>query len=477
MTAMCSAANASINIPDFNSTCSSQNITNGDCCLKDPQLYYFYTNALEVSNSISNTGGINGKLAGCLILAWVVVYLCIVKGVKSSGKAVYFTATFPYVILVIMFFVGVTLPGAGIGLKALFYPDFTRLSDPQIWMDAATQMFFTLSLGFGALVSFSSYMPRKNNCVRDAYTVVLINCATSIFAGIVVFSILGHRELVTGQKVTEVGGGAGLAFITFCDAFLQMPVSPLWSCLFFIMLILLGIDSEFGTLEGAIAPFYDMKWVKMRKELFTGLAAFVMMLIGLALVTKSGYYVFQIFDDFAVSLGLLFIAFFQTIAVSWVYGTDKFSNDIEYMTGKRPYLFWMICWKYISPFAIFVIFIANVSKMSSGVAMYSLYVGCAEQLTRFSPLAAGVDGSITKVPYPAWAQFIIVVFITCTMLPIVVFLVWDLVKNPTAWLEGFKNKFGNVIEYHPDPIMMDPSRRKSPEEMEIDIMKEDNEAL
>lgn len=71
-------------------------------------------------------------------------------------------------------------------------------------MDAATQMFFTLSLGFGALISFASYMPRKNNCVRDAYTVVFINCGTSIFAGIVVFSILGHREYTLGEPADKV---------------------------------------------------------------------------------------------------------------------------------------------------------------------------------------------------------------------------------------------------------------------------------
>ena len=71
-------------------------------------------------------------------------------------------------------------------------------------MDAATQMFFTLSLGFGALIAFASYMPERNNCVRDAYTVVLINCGTSLFAGIVVFSILGHREFKTGIDAREV---------------------------------------------------------------------------------------------------------------------------------------------------------------------------------------------------------------------------------------------------------------------------------
>ena len=78
------------------------------------------------------------------------------------------------------------------------------MTEPRIWLDAATQMFFTLTLGFGALVAFSSYNPVRNNCMRDAYIVVLINCGTSIFAGVVVFSILGYRELKTGMPAAEV---------------------------------------------------------------------------------------------------------------------------------------------------------------------------------------------------------------------------------------------------------------------------------
>ena len=78
------------------------------------------------------------------------------------------------------------------------------MSDAKIWKDAATQMFFTLSLGFGALISFASFMPYKNQCMKDAYTVVFVNCGTSIFAGIVVFSILGYRELQTGIDADTV---------------------------------------------------------------------------------------------------------------------------------------------------------------------------------------------------------------------------------------------------------------------------------
>lgn len=78
------------------------------------------------------------------------------------------------------------------------------LKNADIWKDAATQMFFTLSLGFGALIAFASYMPIHNQVMRDAYTVVFVNCGTSLFAGIVVFSILGYREHITGIPVTEV---------------------------------------------------------------------------------------------------------------------------------------------------------------------------------------------------------------------------------------------------------------------------------
>ncbi|XP_057312121.1 sodium-dependent neutral amino acid transporter B(0)AT3-like isoform X2 [Hydractinia symbiolongicarpus] len=444
-----------------------------ECCVHDPQLYYFYRKTLDVSTSIGDSGsGINWKLAGCLVLAWVVVYACVINGVKSSGKAVYFTATFPYVILSILFILGLSLDGASIGLKALFKPDFKKLRDPQIWMDAASQMFFTLSLGFGALISFASYMPIKNNCVRDAYTVVFINCGTSLFAGIVVFSILGHREYVTKLPVTEVGGGAGLAFITFCDAFLQMPVSPLWSVLFFIMLILLGIDSEFGTLEGLVAPFYDAKWVTMKKWKFTGILAFAMFLIGLALITSPGYYAFQLFDDFAVPLPLLFIAFFQVVSISWVYGNDKFANDIEYMTGKRPYLFWMICWKYISPLAIFIIFVANCHKLATKFPTYKAYVGCLQQMVNFSSLSPGTKTSLFDSPYPAWGQFFIVAFITISMIPTIAWLIMNFVKNPQKWVDGFKSKLSNIHEYYPDPSYPDPSRRKSGREIETQILKE-----
>ena len=81
---------------------------------------------------------------------------------------------------------------------------FSKLSDPQIWLDAASQTFFSLCLGYGTVISFSSYNKTKNNCIYDAFTIVLINCGTSIFAGTVIYSILGHRQLDLGQDIHQV---------------------------------------------------------------------------------------------------------------------------------------------------------------------------------------------------------------------------------------------------------------------------------
>lgn len=81
-----------------------------------------------------------------------------------------------------------------------------------------------------------------------------------------------------------------------------------------------------------------------------------------------------------------------------------------------------------------------------------------------------------KVPYSTWAQIFITVIILSAVSPTFIYLLKDLVQNPTKWKEGFRKKFCTLAEYHPDPSIVDPSRRKSPEEIEIDIRKKLNEA-
>lgn len=158
----------------------------------------------------------NWKIALSLVAAWILVYMCMIKGIASSGKVVYVTATFPYLVLIIFFFRGITLKGATDGLKHLFTPKWHTILDPVVWLEAGTQIFFSLGLAFGGLIAFSSYNPVNNNCYRDAVMVSLTNCLTSMFAGIVVFSVIGFKATMVYDKcvnarnssLTELLGGA-----------------------------------------------------------------------------------------------------------------------------------------------------------------------------------------------------------------------------------------------------------------------------
>ncbi|XP_028518144.1 sodium-dependent neutral amino acid transporter B(0)AT2 isoform X2 [Exaiptasia diaphana] len=362
------------------------------CELAGTTQYYWYHDALQVTPSLEESGGLTWHLALTLLLAWVVVWLCMMKGVQSAGKAVYFTATFPYIVLIIFFGRGITLPGCFDGIKYMFKPQFDMILKPGVWLAAATQIFFSLSLAFGGLIAMSSYNPVHNNCHRDAILVSCINCGTSIFAGIVIFAILGfkaHTSLhecltvygVNGTKIlpanetlashcqdidywlSKTASGPGLTFIAFTEAIVKMPVSQLWATLFFLMLMTLGLGSMFGTLEGVITPVYDLKLVPWRKEIITAIICAFCYLIGLLFCQRSGQYWLQMFDTFSGTIPLLIIGFFELVGVSWIYGLKRFEDDLEYMLKMRPSLYFRITWKYVSPGLVIIILVASLISM------------------------------------------------------------------------------------------------------------------
>uniref|UniRef100_A0A8C1T7H9 Transporter n=1 Tax=Cyprinus carpio TaxID=7962 RepID=A0A8C1T7H9_CYPCA len=323
--------------------------------LTSPVTEFWERNVLSISSGIDEVGGLKWELALCLLAVWIICFFCIWKGVKSTGKVVYFTATFPFLMLIVLLVRGVTLPGAAEGIKFYLYPNLTRLKDPEVWIDAGTQIFFSYAICLGAMTSLGSYNKYKYNCYRDCMLLGCLNSGTSFVSGFAIFSVLGFMAQEQGVAIADVAeSGPGLAFIAYPKAVTMMPLPTVWAILFFIMLLLLGLDSQFVEVEGQITSLVDLYPSLLRKgyrrEIFIAVICVISYLLGLTMVTKGGMYVFQLFDYYAASgVCLLWVAFFECVAVAWVYGADNFYDAIEDMIGYRPNSWMKWSWMLITP--------------------------------------------------------------------------------------------------------------------------------
>ncbi|XP_061737486.1 sodium-dependent neutral amino acid transporter B(0)AT1-like [Nerophis ophidion] len=427
--------------------------------------YFFYRVTLDSSTSISDSGGLHWPIVVCLLAAWTIVCICCIRGIGTAGKAVYVTAILPYVVLAIFLIRGLTLKGAVVGLQYLFTPKLDELINPSTWLDAGAQVFYAFGLAWGGLISFSSYNPVHNNCVQDAVILSVVTGLTSVYAAAVTYSIIGFRvtekydmcinenilSLINGfglpedsitpsnydlafqhlnssdpdfvlglslktcdiQKLLSQGvEGTGLAFIVFTEAITKMPASPVWSVLFFIMLFCLGLSTLFGNIEGVVVPLRDLgvfpkTWPH---EALTGLTCLGAFLISLLFALNSGIYWVALFDNFAGSVPLLTIGFFEMIAVVYVYGIDRFNEDVRFMTGHKPGIFWQVTWRFISPLIVFLILVFYLVTQSQEKLTYLIW----------DPQSEGFP-SLSVEEYPSWIYVVIFILAGVPSLVVLVY--------------------------------------------------------
>ncbi|ENN81344.1 hypothetical protein YQE_02255, partial [Dendroctonus ponderosae] len=230
---------------------------------------------MQWSDGLHEMGYPKWQLVVCLILIYCLLYVSLFKGVKSSGKVVWVTATMPYVVLSILLVRGLMLPGALGGISYYLQPELSKLKETQVWVDAAVQIFYSVGAGFGVHLSYASYNTFHNNCYRDCIITTVVNCFTSFFSGFVIFTYLGYMSHKQGVDIKYVATeGPGLVFQVYPEAVATLPGSHLWSVLFFFMLIMLGVDSAMGGLECVITGLMDefssfFRQRKYAREIFT----------------------------------------------------------------------------------------------------------------------------------------------------------------------------------------------------------------
>ncbi|XP_036906808.1 sodium-dependent serotonin transporter-like [Sturnira hondurensis] len=324
------------------------------------EFYMRHVLQIHQSKGLQDLGGISWQLVLCIMVIFVIIYFTVWKGVKTSGKVVWVTATCPYIILLILLVRGATLPGAWRGVLFYLKPNWQKLLETKVWVDAASQIFFSLGAGFGVLMAFASYNKFNNNCYQDALVTSVVNCMTSFLSGFVIFTMLGYMAEMRKEDVSEVAKNTGpsLLFIAYAEAIANMPASVFFAIIFFLLLITLGLDSTFAGLEGVITAVLDEfphTWSKHR-EWFVLSVVVICFLGSLVTLTFGGAYVVKLLEEYATGPAVLSVALLEAIAVYWFYGVTQFCSDVKKMLGFSPGWFWKTCWVAISPlFLMFII--------------------------------------------------------------------------------------------------------------------------
>ena len=291
-------------------------------------------------------GAIRWNIFWPLVISWVVMYLCIFKGVKQVGKIVWLTVPLPWLMLLVLTVRGLTLEGSIEGLAYYLNPDWSKLSEANTWRFAFGQAFFSLSLAFGGvMITYASFLHRKSDLNNNAAIIALSDFGTSFIAGLAVFATLGGMAFVTQQAGHPVAvenvaeGGPSLAFIAFPYALAQLPYSAWFSFVFFFALVTLGIDSAFSITESVLAAVVDKTgW---RRSIMLPIISLVGIGVGIVFVTKGGINWLSIVSDFIDGTwGIAFLGLLECLVLGWLWRIDLLRRHANERSDWRLGRWW-----------------------------------------------------------------------------------------------------------------------------------------
>lgn len=319
----------------------------------DPSAF-FYDSFLNISDAVDGIGSINIVVLGGAIVGWLWIYTSVFRGVKSLEKMLWITVVLPWILIIVFVIRGITLPGAMDGLAFYLTPDFQALLNPDVWVAAYGQIFYSLSLAFGIIIAYSRLIGEKQDLVKNGVIIALANCFTSIFAGLAVFSTLGYLAHNSGVEVTEVvRGGIELVFITYPSVINALPIMPeLFGVLFFLMLVNLGISSSFSIVESLNAGILD--YVKKPEWLVTGVICIAAFIVGIIYMTNGGLYMIDLVDHYLMAYILPFIGLLEVVFIGSLYGAPKMRTFINRYSDLHLGRWWDYCIRFVVP--VFLIF-------------------------------------------------------------------------------------------------------------------------
>lgn len=339
---------------------------------QDPEGFLF-NSYLQLTDSPLHLGGLNTKILIPLLIVWGINYIVIKLGIKDGlEKANKIFMPLLVISLLIIVVRGVTLPGAVDGLQYFFQPDFSKLSDPKVWLAAYGQIFYSLSICFSIMLAYSSYLPEDSDIVNNAFITALGNCSFSLISGIGVFSILGYMAYSQGVGVAEVSSaGVGLAFVVFPKAINALPgiSSTIVGVTFFMSLIFAGLSSTISIIEPIIAAISDKFNVTRKQALVTFIALAAP--LSLIVATKGGLYVLDIVDYSTNQYGIIIAGIIELVILGWFFNTESIRRYANNLSDFSVGSWWTVCIRLASVILSIMLVLKVVNEVKSPYGGYS----------------------------------------------------------------------------------------------------------
>lgn len=307
------------------------------------------------SENIWRVGGINWSILVTVTLIWGLTFLVLYKGIKGGiEKANKILLPFLAILLIVITIRGITLPGAEVGLNALLEPNWQRLTDPQVWIHAYGQIFFSLSIGFGIMITYASYLPKRSDLSNNAFIVAFANSSVEFLAAIAVFGALGFLAVSQGGSVENVvQSGIVLAFVVFPQIINQLPAfNDIFGLCFFGSLFIAGLTSLISIAEVCVAAVQD-KFRLTRKQAVSWIIGFGY-LISLIYTTYAGLGYLDIVDRFINNYGIVLAGFVEIVVLSWIFKLSVYRDHVNLVSDIQIRYWWDACLKVITPLVLLV---------------------------------------------------------------------------------------------------------------------------
>ena len=341
----------------------------------NPNAYF----ATSISNPNGHLGGIFDIVpivfVSCLII-WVITWYISHKNINDGiSRLCNIFIPFLFIVIIGIAIYSLTLKGASIGLANMFTPDWSQLLNLNIWLAAFGQVLFSLSIGMGIAITYSSYIDDDVSLTKNAATVVVSNSAFEVINAVGVFSILGFMSFMSGRPFDSlIVDGTSLAFVAFPMVFNIMGgVAYIIGPLFFFCILIAGITSAVAVLETMVSSFITEYGFSRKK------AVTILCIVGFCITslftTGLGSFILGIFDRILNNFAIILAAILECIIFGWYYKIDDLVDVLNKNSNVKIVRSW---WKYlikiILPVILFILWFVGLKSTFAFSSILELFI-------------------------------------------------------------------------------------------------------